>query len=42
MEGKALGERCCWAEMTFGVKSRFRQLLAAHPELIDGDQIRSG
>ena len=40
MEGKALGQRCCWAETTSGVSSRFGQLVAAHSELIDGD--RSG
>lgn len=40
MEGKALGKRCCWAETTFGVESRFLQLVGADPELIDGDRIR--
>lgn len=39
-EGEALGERCCWAETTFGVESRFGQLVAAHSGVIDGDQIR--
>ena len=40
MEGKALGQRCCWAETKCGVESRFGQVVAAHSELIDGDQIR--